>query len=154
MSSILQARGRAENIHSAYVNAKSEFAILGNQDESFDYSKIGIPPSPSRKPIDGTAGRTDKDIIPFEWLHVPYTAELAKGIGKMVGELGRAQASSQQSLALMEKMLVEEQRRVDGNPDEATEEKRRRDAGVWWRDQKAIRVKAWYWARDKALKKR
>ena len=118
------------NIHSAYVNAKSEFTILGNQDDSFDYSFIGIPPDPSLKPIDGTAGRTDKDIILFEWLHVPYTTELAKGIGKMVGELGRAQASSQQSLALMETMLVEEQSRVDGNPDEASEEKRRRDAGV------------------------
>jgi hypothetical protein len=153
MSSILQARGRAVNIHSAYVNAKSEFTILGNQDESFDYSYIGIPPDRSLVPIDHTAGRTDHDEIPFEWLHVPYTVELAKGVGRMVGELGRAQASSQQSLALMETMLVEERRRVDSNPDEATETKRRKDAGIWWRDQRAIRVKAWYRA-DAKLKNR
>jgi hypothetical protein len=89
MPSILQARGRAANIASAYANAKQEHTILSNQDESMDY-KMGIAPTPELAPPDGTHGRRDKDIIPFEWYHCPYTAELAKGVGKLVGELGRA----------------------------------------------------------------
>jgi hypothetical protein len=109
MSSILQARGRAVNIQSAYTNAKAEFTILGNQDESWEH-KIGIPPDPSVAPKDGMPGCTDNNEVPREWMHAPYTVELAKGVGKLVGELGRALASNQQSLALMEEMLGEEQR--------------------------------------------
>jgi len=66
MSSILQARGRVANIESAYANAKQEFIILGNQDESFNHSYISIPPDPSLTPKDNTKGRTDKDDIPLE----------------------------------------------------------------------------------------
>jgi hypothetical protein len=153
MSSIPQARGRAVNIQSAYTNAKAEFTILGNQDESWEW-KIGIPPDPSVAPKDGMPGRTDKNEVPREWMHAPYTVELAKGVGKLVGELGRALASNQQSLALMEEMLVEEQRWIDSKPDDAELAIKFKEWNDWWDIQKDIRIKAHLRAEAKAHKKR
>jgi hypothetical protein len=153
MSSILQARGRAVNIQSAYTNAKAEFILLGNQDESFHTAKIGIPPNPSVAPPDGTAGRTDIERIPDHWMHAPYTVELAKGMGRLAGELGRAHASSQQSLILMEKMLAEEREWIASEKTDASLVKKFKEWNNWWRDQKEIRVKAWLRAREKALGK-
>jgi hypothetical protein len=152
MSSILQARGRAANIASAYANAKQEHIILSSQDESCDY-KMGIAPTPALAPPDGTQGRRDKDIIPVEWYHCPYTAELAKGVGKLVGELGRAQASSQKSLNDMEKALEEKIKRLDSKPDKAALEARSKAAGIWWGTQKAERVAAFKKAKARALAK-
>ena len=150
MFSILQARGRAVNIESAYVNAKQQFDILGNQDESIEYY-IGIAPDKSLEPPDGTKGRTDGDSLPFEWEHAPYTAELAKGMGKVVSELGKAQMSSQQSLAAMEKALEDERERIDSNPDDAAIAARKKAAGIWWRTQKNERVAEWKEAKHMAL---
>jgi hypothetical protein len=150
MSSILQARGRAVNIESAYVNAKQQFDILGNQDESIDYY-IGIAPDKSLDPPDGTKGRTDEDSLPFEWEHAPYTVELAKGMCKVVSELGKAQMSSQQSLAAMEKALEDERKRIDSNPDDAAIAARKKAAGIWWRTQKNERVAEWKEGKQMAL---
>ena len=150
MYSILQARGRAVNIESAYVNAKQQFDILGNQDESIDYY-IGIAPDKSLEPPDGTKGRTDEDSLPFEWEHAPYTVELVKGMGKVVSELGKAQMSSQQSLAAMEKALEDERKRIDSNPDDAAIAARKKAAGIWWRTQKNERVAEWKEAKQMAL---
>ena len=150
MSSILQARGRAVNIESAYVNAKQQFDILGNQDESIEYY-IGIAPDKSLEPPDGTKGRTDEDSLPFEWEHAPYTVELAKGMGKVVSELGKAQMSSQQSLAAMEKALEDERERIDSNPDDAAIAARKKAVGTWWRTQKNERVAEWKEAKQMAL---
>jgi hypothetical protein len=152
MSSILQARGRAVNIDSAYLNAKQDFEVLGNQDESMD-AFIGIPPDPSKAPRDGTKGRTDKEELPYKWYHAPYTIELAKGVGKIVGELGRAQVSNQKTLKDMERDLEKEQKRIDSNPDFETRKARREAEGMWWFVQKTARVDAWRKAEAKALAK-
>jgi hypothetical protein len=125
--------------------------ILGNQEESFPDQKIGIPPDPSKAPNDGTKGRTDKDDIPLEWCHAPYTVKLADGMGKIVAELGRVQASSQASLKLMEKMLVEELRSIDSQPDEGALKKRHSDWSAWWHEQKAERYRLWYEAKQRNL---
>ena len=87
-------------------------------------------------------------------MHVPYTVELAKGVGKLVGDLGRALASNQQSLALMEEMLADEQKWIDSKPDDASLAIKFKEWNDWWHGQKKIRIKAHIRARDKALKKK
>lgn len=118
--SILVAHERAAIVQSAYANASGEFQILRNQDQSLKYQGFKI------------AG----------WEHVPYSVELAKSVGKEYADLGRALASCQLSLALMEKTLVEERKRFASETD-ADRTKRAVDEVAWWQAEKAVRIEEW-----------
>lgn len=122
MISLRQANQRSAEIQSAYSNASADFKILGNQDETWLHERLVVKPGCD---------------------HVPYTVELAKVVGKVYADLGRALASNQQSLALIGTMLEDEAKRIDRGETAAEAKQRADERTTWWETQRAERVQAW-----------
>lgn len=130
MYSHRQAHERALNLRAAWRDANADFKILGNQDDS-GLNDEGNPALDT--PLN----------IPPGCDHVPYTVELARLVGKVYADCGRAIASNQQALAMVEAMLEEEGKRIDRGETAAETKQRADDRTAWWLAERKKRVEAW-----------
>lgn len=87
----------------------------------------------------------DLDAIPEEWRHAPYTEDACKIIGTLYGELGRALATSQRAVTMLERCLEGEREMLEQEEElgpEATRTVRRGFEDAFFTMQKAKRVEA------------
>jgi hypothetical protein len=123
-SSLLQAHGRAVNIQAAYASASREYTVLGNSDET------GV-----------NEDLTEAKILET-WRHAPYTEEVCKVVGTLYGELGRALATSQKTIIMLNALLDAQRLRLQAGDDEEQKRLRRHWENRWFAAQHAARIQA------------
>lgn len=124
-SALIQAHARTVNIQAAYASASKDYNALGNHEVSTERDEL------------------DLDAIPEEWRHAPYTADACKIIGTLYGELGRALATSQKAVAMLQSCLEGEREMLESEKElgpEATRIVRRGFEDAFFTMEKAKRV--------------
>jgi hypothetical protein len=123
-SSLLQAHGRAVNIQAAYASASREYNNLGNADRT------------------GVKEDLLESKIHESWRHAPYTEEACKVVGTLYGELGRALATSQKTVNMLDSLLDAERLRLQVGDNEEQKRLRRDWENKWFAAQHAARIQA------------
>lgn len=77
-----------------------------------------------------------------EWRHAPYTEEVCKIVGTLYGELGRALATSQKTVSMLDSLLDTERLRLQAGDDEEQRMLRREWENKWFAAQHAARIQA------------
>lgn len=123
-NSLLEARSRTVSIQAAYASASKDYQALENKDttgakeEFFEYKL---------KPA---------------WRYAPYTEEICKVTGTLYGELGRALATSQKTIRLLDSLLETERLRLGEGQSEEQKRLRMEEENKWFRAQHHARFLA------------
>jgi hypothetical protein len=76
------------------------------------------------------------------WRHAPYTEEVCKVVGTLYGELGRALATSQKTIIMLNALLDAQRLRLQAGDDEEQKRLRRHWENRWFAAQHAARIQA------------
>lgn len=123
-NTLLEAHSRTVSIQTLYASASKDYTDLGNPDRT-------APKTPWKD-----------SFIELDWRHAPYTAEICKVMGTLYGELGRALATSQKTIGMLNSLLETERARLQAG--ESQEQKRLRweEENKWFRAQHYARFLA------------
>ena len=83
----------------------------------------------------------EANLLP-EWRHAPYTEEVCKIVGTLYGELGRALATSQKTVSMLDSLLDTERLRLQAGDDGEQRMLRREWENNWFAAQHAARIQA------------
>jgi hypothetical protein len=123
-NTLLEAHNRTVSIQTAYASASKDYQALENKDD--------------------TGAKADflEHKLKQEWRYAPYTAEICKVMGTLYGELGRALATSQKTVTMLNSLLETEKIRLQTG--ESQEQKRLRweEENKWFRAQHYARFLA------------
>jgi len=123
-SSLLQAHSRTVGIQTAFASASKDYQALENKDDtgpSDDFEDFKISPGL----------RT-----------APYTAEIWKVMGTLYGELGRALATSQKTIRMLDALLQTERARLQAGESQEQKRIRMEEENKWFRAQHYARYLA------------